>query len=73
MVYDGIVLVNGKYEVYVKYQDGTDHAGPFSSAEKAKAAWVKGHKQWNGTKRKASEAPIYHVQPAITQQLVRIK
>lgn len=72
-MYDGIVVSSGQYQVWVKYQDGTDYLGVFGDLNAAKTAWIKAHKAWNGCDRDPSEVKVYDVLPAIEMKLVERK
>jgi hypothetical protein len=71
-MYDGILFKDGKYEVYVKIQDGTEKSGPFSSLEEAKKDWAEAHQILNHTKRDPNEAHVYELIPVIEYKLKRI-
>lgn len=71
-MYDGILLRDGKYHVYIKIQDGTETYGWNVELQKAKEMWLEGHKLWNGVERNLDEVHVYELKAMVEYKLVRL-
>lgn len=74
MIGDGILLRDdGKYEVFVQIQDGTENCGLYDDEKQARESWASVHKSLNGCQRDLSEVGLFTIKPVIQQQMIRIK
>lgn len=55
LLYDGILIDDKKYKVYVKIQDGTEYCGTYSNKGEAVEAYKNGHLTMNFNKDRNPE------------------
>lgn len=73
MVGDGILLrADGKYEVFVMIQDGTENCGVYNTEQEARAEWVEAQWGLNHNRFEPSKVKLFQFRPVSPDSLLCI-
>lgn len=67
-----LVRDDGKFEVFVHIQDGTENCGVYDTEDQAREAWAEAQETLNGSRRDPSEVSLYQQQMVSEKRLVCI-